>query len=376
MPSSSPHPVLRSVARVLPPGLRESVRRLARRNGNGNERPVVGIAGFFGAGNYGDELFLSVYKQYFGDEFELRVLADLPRKPFYSRPVEKIVDEVDAIVIGGGDILQPWNSDPRYFNHAFLKKPVFVVGVGVPQYKNAKPTSEAVLRRHTKFLQHPNVQRIGVRDEQSAQWIRKHIHPPREVLVAPDMVCSLNLPEAHKPEGAPILGIATRQRPNLAEPDDYSRIEELARHAVEKGWRIRHIILGTMEVGRRDVANAEDLDVPGKELVYTEDLDEISRSIGECSAFASMKFHGTVVATMYGIPSIVMIATNKNVNFMKRIGLKANLSSFTDPNLVTKFEERVTPTPEDLERIRKDTDRHMQDLVYHVGTALRATTHA
>lgn len=374
MPSTSVNPVLRSVARALPPSLRDRLRRTVRRGQN--ERPVIGIAGFFGAGNYGDELFLEVYKQYFGEEFELRVLADLPKKPFYSRPVEEIVKEVDAIVIGGGDILQSWNSDPRYFNQAFLKKPVFVVGIGVPQYKNAKPVSESAMRKHTTFLQHPSVKRIGVRDDQAAQWIRKNIEPKREVLVAPDMVCSLNLPEAQKPDGAPILGIATRQRPNLAEPDDYTRIEELARHATEQGWRIRHIILGTMEVGRRDVANAEDLDVPGKELVYVEDLDELSRSIGECTAFASMKFHGTVVATMYGVPSIVMIATNKNVNFMRRIGLDGNLSSFTDPNLVSKFEERTTPTPEDLERIRKDTDQHMQDLVNHVRLAVRATANA
>lgn len=371
--SSSGRSIVDSLARALPDGLRRRIRGNAKGSGR---RYVVGLAGFFGSGNYGDELFLEVYKQYFGPEFELRVLADIPTKPYYSKPVEKMVAGVDAIVIGGGDILQPWNVDPRYFNKAFLTKPVFVVGIGVPQYKQAKPVSQAAMKNHREFLQHPNVKRIGVRDDQAAKWIRENIEPTREVLVAPDMVCALDLPEATKPEGAPILGIVTRQRPNLAEPDDYTKIEELARHATAQGWRIRHIILGTMEVGRRDVENANDLDVPGKELVYSEDLDDLSRAIGECSALASMKFHGTVVATMYGVPSIVMIATNKNVNFMRRIGLENNLSSFTDPKLIEKFDARVTPTDADLERIRKAADEHLRELKNHVYWAVRATDRA
>jgi polysaccharide pyruvyl transferase WcaK-like protein len=375
-----PDMVVRRLARRLPAGVRRQLRRVPglgrpaqrpaawRQPVVGNPatgRPVIGLAGFFGAGNYGDELFLEVFKQYFGDEFELRVLADLTSKPYYSRPVTDIVAEVDAILIGGGDILQPWSRDPRYFNPAFLKKPVFVVGIGVPQYSWAKkmPDRPETIAQHRRFLHHANVKRIGVRDDQAAQWIREHIEPPQDVLVAPDIVCALNLPDAPKPAGAPILGVATRLRRNLEEPDDYSRIAELAEKAIADGWKVRHIILGTNEVGRRDAENASDLDVPGKEVVHRESLDDITRAIGECTAFASMKFHGSVVATMYGIPSLVMIPTNKNVNFMRRIGLDALLSRFDAPDLVAKFEARPKVDPEAIARIRSDADAHMRGLV-------------
>jgi polysaccharide pyruvyl transferase WcaK-like protein len=183
-----------------------------------------------------------------------------------------------------------------------------------------------------------NVKFVHARDAQSANWIRQKATPVAEVIEAPDLVCALDLPEASKPNGAPILGIVTRQRNNRDEPDDYSKVVELCKHASKKGWRIRHIILGNMEVGKKDVVNSTDLNFPKKELVYTESLEEMMVAIGECSAFASMKFHGTVVATMYGIPAIVMIPTNKNRNFMARIGLENQVSKFDADNLIEVFD--------------------------------------
>lgn len=361
-----------AVADRLPEGLRQ--RLVARLGAVAPERkPVLGLAGFFGAGNYGDELFLEVFEQYFGEHFELRVLADLTTKPYYSRPVRELVDEVDAILIGGGDILQPWGRDPRYFNPVFLRKPVFVVGIGVPLYaNNVKPARPEIIERHREFLHHPNVRQIGVRDDQAANWIRENIAPPREVLVAPDIVCTLDLPAAVRPEGPPILGVVTRYRPNREQPDDYTRVAELARHAQAEGWKIRHLILGTGEVGRRDVENASDLDVAGKEVFHTEDLTALTRAIGECSALASMKFHGTVVATMYGIPSVVMIPTNKNRNFMHRLGLDALVSQFDAPDLVQKFIDRPEVDPAAVQRVRADADAHLRQLVDAVRTAVAA----
>ena len=369
MSSLRQNPVLRSAARRLPEPLKQQIRAaLARRERRGR-KPVIGLAGFFGAGNYGDELFLSVYEQYFGEEFELRVLADNMTKPYYDRPLAEIVDEVDAILIGGGDILQPWQADPRYFNHKMLAKPVFVVGIGVPIYRNTE-IKPHIIERHKKFLEHPNVKFIGVRDQPTADWILENISADLDIKVAPDMVCSLDLPAATKPEGAPVLGVVTRYRPNLDEPDDYSRIEEMAGKALAEGWRVRHLILGTMDVGRRDVANADDLDIPGKEVVYTESLDDLTRAIGECTAFASMKFHGSVVATMYGVPSIVMIATNKNRNFMKRIGLEANVSAFDAADLAERFTDRVVPDPEAVAGLRTAADAHLRELRAGVKQAL------
>jgi exopolysaccharide biosynthesis predicted pyruvyltransferase EpsI len=326
-----------------------------RLNPESGRKPVVGLAGFFGYGNYGDELFVSVYKQFLQDAFDLRFLSDQLAKPYYSKPLDEIVAGVDAVVIGGGDIVQPWNLDPRYFSKEFLAKPTFVVGVGVPLRSgtNMNPNhveKEWVVKKYTEFFNHPSVRLIHGRDEQTCNWIRSKTKPAIGVIEAPDVVCALTLPPVAKPEGPPVLGIVTRQRPN--QNDDYSQINALADQQRSRGWTIRHIILGTAEVGARDLADAQDV-TGSKDLIYTESLDDLSRAIGGCTALVSMKFHGTVVATMYGVPSTVLIPTNKNRNFMKRIGRDDLISRFDDPTLCSRFNPMPAPIdPAALDMLR------------------------
>lgn len=328
-------------------------------------RRSVGIVGFFGHGNYGDELFLDVFKQYLGADFDLSIIPDLESRPYFSRPVEEKVADVDAIVMGGGDLIQRWNMDPRYFDLNYLKKPLYVAGVGVPVYQNSDKHEEKphIIARLQRFFGNANVRMIGMRDDFGANWIRTKLSPTAPVLSEPDIVCSLDLPPVEKPKGLPILGIVTRQR-RVTTPDDYSRLEELAEHAKRRGFRIRHIILGTGSVGERDLANAPALRVSDKELVHSENLEDLTRAIGECTVLASMKFHGTVVATMYGVPSIVLVPTNKNRNFMARIGRDDLVASHNSDKLLEIFgmngPEPIAPA--DVEMLRTRSTAFMEDL--------------
>lgn len=331
-------PVVAAVRRRIPRGW-----PLASRPARSG-KPKLGIVGFFGHGNYGDELFLQVFEQYFGEHFDLVIIPDLPTKPYFSTPVEERVAGVDAILIGGGDLIRPWSLDERYFHKAYLTKPVYMVGLGVPIRASDPSLNDRphVTRRYQSFFQHPSVQFVGLRDDASRDWVVSNLAPRAETVSVPDIVCALDLPTpARRDAAAPILGIATRLRPNQDEPDDYTELARLARAKQAEGWRIRHLILGTGPVGERDRANADDLEIEGKEIFYTEDLDDISRAIGECTALASMKFHGSVVATMYGVPSMVLIPTSKNRSFMRRLGREDLLSVFDDPRLT----ERFSPTP-------------------------------
>lgn len=303
-------------------------------------KPSIGIAGFYGYGNFGDELFLNVFQQVLGDLYDLKVTYDNLSKPYFSSTAEARVGELDGVVIGGGDIVQPWAMDERYFNFAYLEKPVFVVGVGVPiraavNLKHAE--KDWIVKKYKKFFSHENIKFIHARDAQSAHWIRTKLEPRVPVIEAPDIVCSLNLPPINADLTQRVLGVVTRKRPS-DEPDNYAELKNLCEFAMQKGWRVRHIILGCASVGRADFENADDLNVEGKELIYTESLNDLMIAIGECDALASMKFHGTVVATMYGIPSIVLIPTNKNKNFMDRIGLASQVSKFDSKNLPQVFD--------------------------------------
>lgn len=315
--------------------------------------PKVGIGGFFGYGNYGDELFLEVFREHLGVTFELQVLPDQLESPYFSSPVEDKVRDVDAILVGGGDLVQPWSIDARYFNKAYLEKPVFLAGLGVPirAAGSAQVEKPHIVERYRNFFRHPSVRFINARDEQSTDWIASKLEPHVGIIESPDLVCGLSLPDVVRDSANPILGIVTRHRPGHEQEDDYSRLAELGAYAISQGYRIRHIILGSGVVGERDVVNAERLKIPGKEVFYSQDIWDTTRAIGECSTLASMKFHGSVVATMYGIPSMVLIPTSKNRNFMRRMDRIDLLSKFDAEDLVERF--KPWPAPIDAEWVKR-----------------------
>lgn len=304
-----------------------------------------GLCGFYGYGNFGDELFYWVFEQYLGDIIDFEVVHENLYKPYFNQAINDRIKDFDGLIIGGGDIIQPWGIDERYFSEDYLEKKIYVCGVGVPIRVNAeKLHKDWIVDKYRKLFQSDNMRFIHARDRQSCEWIEKYLEPHARVNLAPDIVCSLDMPIVEKKEKT--LGVITRYRP-VEEADDYTKLEELAKYAQEEGWTIRHIILGSDDVGIRDFANSNDFKVEKKELIYTQSLDEMVKEIGMCTAIASMKFHGTVVATMQTVPSIVLIPTSKNRNFMRRIGLDNQLSKFDSDKLIDVFNQipdKVCPT--------------------------------
>jgi polysaccharide pyruvyl transferase WcaK-like protein len=298
----------------------------------------IGLVGFFGWGNFGDELFVEVYKQFLEPHFEIKVVHDLLKKPYFSKPIKEMIGDCDAFVIGGGDLIIPWSLSDLYWCEEFLSKPVFIHSVGVPTWGGH---NREVVQKLRKFVNHENVQYVNARDPESAAWITRHLKCDK-VIEFPDMVCALNLPPAI-PAKTPTLGVATRFR--RGGQDDYAAVYKLCQKAKDHGYRIRQIILGNRQTGKNDNMAADTFDFPGKEIVYSEDIWDQCRAIGECTVLASMKFHGSVVAAMYGVPSIVLSPTDKSRNFMGRIERTDLLSNLKDPRLADHFSPFMAPIP-------------------------------
>ena len=318
----------------------------------------VGLVGFFGWGNYGDELFVDAFTEHLGDALDLRVLPQRTKAPYYGRSTRAAARSVDAIIIGGGDLVVPWNLSPLYWSRELLDRPVYIHGVGVAQLVSKQPDPE-VVKALRAFFQHPNVRHVNARDAISAEWIEKHLQPRVPVQCSPDIVCALTLPRAEPTED--IVGIVTRFRPG--NDDDYSVVAEAARRLQERGMRIRHIVLATRETRVRDLEQAAALDVPGKEIVTSESLDELSRAIGECRMLMSMKFHGTVVAVMQGVPSISLMPTAKSVRFLRGIGRGELVSHFAKPellDLVDTVPDRIDSAV--IEQLRADSTSALREL--------------
>jgi polysaccharide pyruvyl transferase WcaK-like protein len=343
--------IVRRVTRLVPLAYLPA---LPRRRG---ARPVVGVVGFYGHGNYGDELFLEVFREHLGADFDLRSLLDPANATSIARRLGSGIRQADAILIGGGDILIPWSSGSRYWERTYLRRPVFVAGIGVPMWRQPRPDVVEQLR---SFFGHPSVRFIGTRDPESSAWIEEQLRPTAPVATSPDLVCGLTLPPVERPAGQPIFGVAVRSR---KQPDDLSHVRRLCERAVELGYRVRRIVLATGAVRARDEVATAGLDLPDTELVATDDLDEISRAIGECSAMTSMKFHGVVAATMYGVPAIAIMPTTKTRNFMRRIGRPDLLAAYSNPELPSFLVPDLAPIADETrELLRAGAVAHLAEL--------------
>ena len=324
----------------------------------------MGLVGFYGHGNYGDELFLEVFREHLGSDVDLRPLLDPAGRTLATRLGARIRAS-DAILIGGGDIMIPWETTTHYFVPAYLRRPVLIAGIGVPTWGQSLPH---VVERLRTFVSSPSVRFLGTRDAESTAWIEGQLRPTIPVRTAADLVCGLTLPAVDKPAGAPIFGVIVRSR---REPDDLTHVRRLCARAIELGYRVRRIVLATGRVRAEDEVATAALELPDTELVASDDLAVLSRAIGECSAIASMKFHGVVVATMYGVPAIAMMPTTKTLNFMRRIDRTDLLSFFGDPELPSRLVPGIAPIAvETRDQLRAEAINHLGDLRAAIASAV------
>ena len=78
--------------------------------------------------------------------------------------------------------------------------------------------------------------------------------------------------------------------------------------------------------------------------MHSESLDELCQEISRVELLATIKFHGLVVATMYGVPAIAMSVTPKNRNFLRMIERPEMLVSYTNEGLkdrIHKYPARI-----------------------------------
>jgi polysaccharide pyruvyl transferase WcaK-like protein len=325
----------------------------------------LGIVGYYHYGNYGDELFLDVFGQHLGD-VDFVFFQDALRRPYFHTPLAEKVGKVDAILIGGGDLMVPSYWTDQYFEPEFLAKPIYIHGAGVPTWGGENPE---IVARLAAFLQHPNVRHIHVRDEQSRQWIEKKLAPQVDIEVTPDIVCALDLPDV-KPAGkAPIFGLVSRkQKPGSIRWDN---VQALCRRAMSYGYRLRHIVLATGVIGREDRDAVAESALADVEVVVSESIADLTRAIGECTVLASMKFHGCVVATMFGIPAITLITTDKFRNFYKLIEREDLVSHHWHETLPDRLPRYIARVPESTRNdIRARARGGLEDLAHRIRTDL------
>ncbi|ACL70684.1 polysaccharide pyruvyl transferase family protein [Halothermothrix orenii] len=136
----------------------------------------IGVSGYFGYQNYGDEIFLKTWQQVFAghDVFPLNGYENL--------------NTIDRIIIGGGDLIIPHTFTSAYWRPPFLQKPIWVYGVGVPTRLKAKKTA---CQKYAAFLK--KCKGVYTRDRHSREWLIKNNVYPDSVVVN-DVAWSYKIP--------------------------------------------------------------------------------------------------------------------------------------------------------------------------------------
>lgn len=286
----------------------------------------IGLVGYFGWGNYGDELFLKVYEKYFPDD-DFVFFHD-PNINKLKSDLSKIVQIVDVIFIGGGDLIIPWYKSWLYWDKRFLEKPVYIFGVGVPTWGEEK---KSVMDHYKQFFNHKNIKWVCCRSNESVTWVKEKLSPTCDVSYFPDIVLSLEFKKNLSNEKR--LAIITRKQTKY----ESKYLSKVARIADDNDLTIRHVVLATGKTSLNDISAVHSFNFPNQDIVYRDSIDALTEELMSADYIVSMKFHGCIVAYKGRIPSISLSRADKFTSFYHDIGNEEFISEQNDSQLPEKF---------------------------------------
>lgn len=264
----------------------------------------VGLVGFFGWGNFGDELMLCGWEQAFEGSAHAEKVNTLTHRPYFEGQAEAVAYRYDALVIGGGDLIHPDSISSLYWNRSWTRRPLVIAGIGVALERGRE--RDDVLERLSAFLSADAVLSIGLRDQESADWVRSRLNPSRPLEVSADLGFANELPPPDLSRND-CVGIVLRKSPTA---EDQQVVRRLLGWSVERGLKVELLVLAT---GTEREREEEALRAVWPDLtVRTENsVQDLLQAIGGYRCIFTAKFHGAVIASRYGVPSLSLRHTHK-----------------------------------------------------------------
>lgn len=321
----------------------------------------IGLIGYLGWGNYGDELFKDVYINISSDsDIKMSNINKMIKDPYFEDEDIKIYD---AFIIVGGDILNPGYISNLYWSEKIfnLNKPILIYNLGYPNWIKE---NDDILNKYKFFLNNENVKRIHCRDSECKEFIIKKISNEKEILTTTDITVSL-FEEEPKSENI----ICFNFRCPYTFEYDYSKVLELS-HDLKSSYKIKILVAGVGKIGDDDKLEAtklkkllDDNNIEN-ELIIPEKIDEISDFLKKCSIIITNKFHVFVVGSVLGKKTISTSGNNKFVNFAKFFNISNHLIpiSIIDKkieNLESNFNRQILK-----EECQKITKMIKEDISY------------
>jgi len=284
----------------------------------------IGVCGYYGMGNFGDELFLKTFKQIFHNHNVF--------------PWSAFVDpnQIDAVIIGGGDLITPYYYNQYYFPPLLENHPTWIYGVGVVDHYNEDTWPVEQIDRHRQRLS--KAKKVYLRDDNSARIFKKYnLH--KEVKVAPDVVFAYEQPKypIRKYAGVETIGIC------VSSYDDFpfQKIVNLLVKLTQKGYHVFLIPVVNQSNNKysdytlcRNIRNAllESNPRAAVTLPYNEyDLEMTYSLIQSVDYLISFKLHPALVAIRNEIPTFCFSKMSKVKSLLKMFHLEDFSSDFEIP---------------------------------------------
>jgi polysaccharide pyruvyl transferase CsaB len=300
---------------------------------------VIVVAGYYGFGNLGDELILSVLARQLKNTYfrpEIVVLSSRPSHTRYYHGTRAVwrwnpfsvltqIFRADLLVLGGGGLLQDKTSFRSLLYYiglaltgVILRKPVFLYSIGVETVQ--RPLSKWLLKKALSS----RLIKITVRDQASADLLRSAGITDKAIFVHQDPVFSLSI-----------------DVPERKDPHSLKRILFIPRFPAPPEANILYNDIRFLVEGRLGVELDEGIFEPRVEkefrphAIAIETLSKMAELLAEADLVISARYHGLVLAALAGRPFIGIGDTQKvgrlcealNMPFVEWSGGRASLEA-------------------------------------------------
>lgn len=303
--------------------------------------PTIGLSGYFGYQNLGDEWFVWTWQDLFRGVANIHVI----------HPLEE-VSHLDGVIIGGGDIIMPGFVNNAYFRQELFAKPCWVYGAGIP---NDIGWNDASIRDYKELFK--KAEGVYLRDPVSVSICKSRLGIDAVEVV--DIAWGGPLPDCGKylradfAYGNPTtkhvytwMGLSIRPESfvvgqfmhfvdlvNIAYRSMGLRTMCIPLHPTDMAdlgdCRLHELLVTAVNTSGRRLECAPDYIHIYPQNAY---LQQRMGGISRCDVYVTTRYHGAIAALRYRVPPVVFAdaASNKFSTLNHFIKSTTGVSVFTD----------------------------------------------